>query len=521
MNDADKIDSATLRLLGQALAPDATREVIAEVESLLESSPAALRVYARMCLLESQLMVNERVKLATASALKQIDIATGDDRWGNSARVLRRSRFGVTVGWSSVMSGRALGFALAVFTGTALVWLGMMGLLAFQSPSMSRHDNAIAVVAKPVARLVAHADATWRHGNMPPGPELEEGEKLEIQQGVVEIEFLDGAQVVIEGPATFVTTSANQGFLHEGRLTARVARRARGFAVATPVTTVVDLGTEFGLIVAPDGITEVHVFSGLVEATSTSANSEALASTSQGRTHLLQEGEAALFRPGEAPSEFYVARRHEFRRPARVAPTDAAPADLPDPDSIPQPILPGLVGFDLTDPLEAGHANCTVSGGGEGNPREGYLQVFDNDVNTKWFANNDSRGNFLIFGFADEKAHVVRSFTVTAGNDRPARDPYCWWLSGSQDGEKFTRLHGYMVQRYVATSEGESPWKRFETRAFAVPNNETAYAYYRFDFRTAAGMGTPLSAEPFGSDGLQVAEIELFDVNVLEKKEAK
>ncbi len=521
MNDVDKIDPATLRLLGKALAPDATQEVIAEVEALLESKPAALRVYVQMCLLESQLMINERVKLATASALRQIDISTEDARWGSSARVLRRSRFSVTVGWSSIMSGRALGFALAVFTGTALVWLGMMGLLAFQSPSVPRHDNAIAVIVKPAARIVAHADATWLNGDTPPGPELGEGEKLEIQQGIVEIEFLSGAHVVIEGPATFVTTSQKEGFLREGRLTARVSHQARGFSVATPVTTVVDLGTEFGLIVAPDGITEVHVFSGLVEATTTNGNADVLASAPDGHAYLLQEGEAALFRPGEAPNEFYAARRHEFRRPTLVVPTSSAPADLPDPDSIPQPILPGLVGSDLTDPLEAGHPNCTVTGGGDGNPREGYPQVFDNDVNTKWFANNDSRGNFLIFGFADGKAHVVRSFTVTSANDRPARDPYCWWLSGSQDGKKFTRLYGYMVQRYATTSDGESPWKRFETRAFTVPNNETAYAYYRFDFCTAAGTGVSLSTEEFGPDGIQIAEIELFDVNVLEKSEKK
>ena len=71
--------------------------------------------------------------------------------------------------------------------------------------------------------------------------------------------------VVIEGPATLAIETARRAHLAIGRLVAHVPAAARGFTVASPSVTVVDLGTEFGLDVDAAGTSEVQVFQGKVE----------------------------------------------------------------------------------------------------------------------------------------------------------------------------------------------------------------------------------------------------------------
>lgn len=50
-----------------------------------------------------------------------------------------------------------------------------------------------------------------------------------------------------------------------GRITAHVDGRAKGFAIETPNTLIVDQGTEFGVEIDAAGQTDVVVFQGLVD----------------------------------------------------------------------------------------------------------------------------------------------------------------------------------------------------------------------------------------------------------------
>jgi hypothetical protein len=59
--------------------------------------------------------------------------------------------------------------------------------------------------------------------------------------------------------------SDNEAFLHFGSVTAFVPDEAHGFKVTSPMTSITDLGTEFGLAALPGGRAEVHVFTGIVE----------------------------------------------------------------------------------------------------------------------------------------------------------------------------------------------------------------------------------------------------------------
>ncbi len=92
---------------------------------------------------------------------------------------------------------------------------------------------------------------------MPDGP-------VSLKTGWARLAFGDGASVVVEAPATVQASSASDLQVTTGRVTAEVPKAAHGFAVTGPSCRVVDLGTEFGVDVGPDGRTDVAVFRGSV-----------------------------------------------------------------------------------------------------------------------------------------------------------------------------------------------------------------------------------------------------------------
>jgi ferric-dicitrate binding protein FerR (iron transport regulator) len=88
---------------------------------------------------------------------------------------------------------------------------------------------------------------------------------LHLKSGLVELEFFSGATVVIEGPARMELLAPDRIRVESGRLRAIVPQPARGFTIFSAAAELVDLGTEFGLEVNPNGGTQVHVFQGKVE----------------------------------------------------------------------------------------------------------------------------------------------------------------------------------------------------------------------------------------------------------------
>lgn len=89
--------------------------------------------------------------------------------------------------------------------------------------------------------------------------------KLAISKGLLQIEFYSGVHLIVEGPAELELIGSNEAICHRGKLRAKVPEHARGFTVHSPKFQLVDLGTEFGIEVTPDGTSEVQVFDGEVE----------------------------------------------------------------------------------------------------------------------------------------------------------------------------------------------------------------------------------------------------------------
>ncbi len=113
-----------------------------------------------------------------------------------------------------------------------------------------------------VTRLV---DVAWEanQNSHEVGDALSPG-RLAIKSGFVQIEFFCGATVIVEGPSELDLQSPLLARVRSGRLRARVPPAARGFSLEVDDMKVVDLGTEFGLSVSPEG-TNVQVFDGEVE----------------------------------------------------------------------------------------------------------------------------------------------------------------------------------------------------------------------------------------------------------------
>ncbi|HYO24952.1 MAG TPA: LamG-like jellyroll fold domain-containing protein [Lacipirellulaceae bacterium] len=117
-----------------------------------------------------------------------------------------------------------------------------------------------------VAVLGQATGAKWAAtGSIPNiGGALAAGE-FALEEGLVQLEFLSGAAVIIEAPASFEIVSPSRLICRQGKLRAHVPAQAHGFRIETPGYAAVDLGTEFTVNVGPNGQSDFHVLDGEVE----------------------------------------------------------------------------------------------------------------------------------------------------------------------------------------------------------------------------------------------------------------
>jgi hypothetical protein len=88
--------------------------------------------------------------------------------------------------------------------------------------------------------------------------------RLSFRSGRLTLAFFTGVSLTVEGPADLELRTPERVFCHCGKLRARVPRGAEGFTVLASGCEVMDLGTEFGLNLEPDGKANLMVFEGEV-----------------------------------------------------------------------------------------------------------------------------------------------------------------------------------------------------------------------------------------------------------------
>lgn len=133
-----------------------------------------------------------------------------------------------------------------------------------------------------LAQVINSLSAEWE--TPLEGKRLDQGARF-LREGMVELKMASGAKVILQGPCHFSVDSASQLGLTQGRLTADVPQKAKGFLVQAPGVKIIDYGTRFGVMVEPGGAVETHVFQGRVEVQTSIAK------------ELLQQGTAAQINP--------------------------------------------------------------------------------------------------------------------------------------------------------------------------------------------------------------------------------
>jgi len=118
--------------------------------------------------------------------------------------------------------------------------------------------------------LTHSADARYSMNGGQRGTKMVAGDSLELETGVVTLRLQPSVTAWMEGPAK-LTLLDKQGNidLRQGRayfeITKPTGDRDKRFGVRTPAGTVCDIGTKFGVSVAPDGSVEAHVMDGTIE----------------------------------------------------------------------------------------------------------------------------------------------------------------------------------------------------------------------------------------------------------------
>lgn len=157
--------------------------------------------------------------------------------------------------------------AVAIWFGTMMIAY-QAGQNQFQTVSTlpaAKENTPGLVEAAPVAVLSKSVNAKWGDAVTAPqnGAVLRPG-PLQINDGLAQVDFVGGAQVIVRGPAELDLRSAAELRLLSGSATVRVSEQAQGFRLTAPGVEVFDGMGTYGLTVTADGQPELHAMGGRV-----------------------------------------------------------------------------------------------------------------------------------------------------------------------------------------------------------------------------------------------------------------
>lgn len=185
---------------------------------------------------------------------------------------------------------------------TIVVFLAVAGLATFCHEFLFQSPKSRQIVA----HLSGFDDVVWGDCLAPilPGDPIERG-SLRIESGSVALKLLNGAEIVLEGPAEFRIDGHMNVFLQNGYLSADVPPLTKKLRVGTPQLDIKVLGTAFWVKADPEN-TAVHLLRGRLE----------LSGSSFGDL-LLGAGEAFAL-PKQGKSRRFDAIKEDFTGSERV-----------------------------------------------------------------------------------------------------------------------------------------------------------------------------------------------------------
>ncbi len=250
-------------LFERYLAGELPLEVVIQMIEGLKDSPEARADLLRLSLLETQLFETLlKVEDSTQANLLLQQISGVEVPALSSPAVGSQS-----LGQHAVARSFERHWLLATACTAALI---LIGLFIWRGPNAEpdRANTDLAEQQKdvpPVAYVSRTVEANWSPTSVAADGNLFPGGMLQLDSGLAEITFTSGARAILAGPAKLETTGPNSARLLAGNLVASVPPEATGFRVDTPTTTIIDIGTEFGMHVGDDGVAEIQVFRGEVD----------------------------------------------------------------------------------------------------------------------------------------------------------------------------------------------------------------------------------------------------------------
>ncbi|MDF1815767.1 MAG: FecR domain-containing protein [Verrucomicrobiales bacterium] len=266
-------------LLDAHLTGDLERDQAAFVESALRNDEELREVYFQQMRMDAALKVLFTGEADVSSAefasgvvaRLEMEGVDGNREFSKSVltEILEEKEKIVPLRWPDLLKSAAVAAVAAV-----------VAISAMQTVNWGK-DNSVPSLTEEnrkkssyLARIQSTKNAVW--GTIGNSEIREDGwisnGMVDLKDGVAEIAFNSGARAFVEGPARLSVESNNRIFLQKGKITAEVASEASGFTVNTPRMNIVDIGTRFGVSVAKNGETELHVMQGVVEASRSSGN---------------------------------------------------------------------------------------------------------------------------------------------------------------------------------------------------------------------------------------------------------
>lgn len=253
------MDRDTQQLIFQAIDQTITPNDFANLQAILLRDETVRAEYLKAVNLSAALAELSLEKSTFVLSPAKSDVVAGSVNDG----VLPQ---GPKSGWSQ----RALALAATVLLAVCGLsyWLGQWSearQAAMQAGPVDGFNSESESLVAGHASLRRAVDLQWRNGAFKyrEGDILPAG-LLQFETGVAEIDFFCGATLIVEGPATLDVLSDWTVQVARGRLRASVPPAARGFVVKAADSEIIDLGTEFALDVAEDGV-RVEVIEGEVE----------------------------------------------------------------------------------------------------------------------------------------------------------------------------------------------------------------------------------------------------------------
>lgn len=275
------MDAKTLQLLNDLIEDRLDAERATALGELLRADPEVEQEYLRLLRLHLNLVDSEApvrpFSLEELRAVQAVDERFGDR--GDAGLAERAAATPPVATPASAVPGTAhrdtwlrfgIAAALLATAATVLIVLAIgssrpgpgpeVAALTPLQPAEAPRTSGI------VARIIKKVDCDWEDDrwSVAPSASILAGQQINLSRGLLVLQFSSGAEITLDGPATFVATSDMSAELLQGKLSARVPPQAHGFKVETHAGDFIDLGTEFGMIVTSDGAVQTHVFKGKV-----------------------------------------------------------------------------------------------------------------------------------------------------------------------------------------------------------------------------------------------------------------